>query len=233
MNTLETMIAEVDTLRSMMQYLTWLGKLSNEDFAVWTSWPTADYFCRGVIEEELRKRYPARYGLLRLKIELVPSPCWYNNLRERMLRPEWDKLRRQIYARYQWRCGICNTSNVTLHCHEIWQYDDKQHIQKLTGFICLCPMCHYCKHMGKAGLLAAEGKLDINQVIEHFMRVNQCSREEYEEHSKQAWDTWKARSRHEWTTDLGIYAGLVNEQEAKSSDESDIEVTRLASSSFS
>ena len=213
MSTLEKMIAEVDTLRSVTQYLNWLARLNDENFSVWIAWPTADYFCRGAIEEEQRKRYPANYGL-RLTIELVPSPCWYNSLREKVSRPEWDKLRKQVYARYQWRCGVCQVSNVTLHCHEIWRYDDKQHIQKLTGFICLCPMCHHCKHMGKAGLLASEGKLDLQRVIEHFIQVNQCSREAYETHRSEAWHTWRERSQYQWTTDLGTYVGLVNEQEA-------------------
>jgi hypothetical protein len=105
---------------------------------------------------------------------------------------------------------FCQTSDVTLNCHEIWQYDDENHMLKLAGFIALCPMCHHCKHIGFAGSLAAEGKLDFEQVIEHFMRVNQCSREDYQAHEKQAWDVWQERSMHfDWTTDLGTYAHLV------------------------
>ncbi len=50
----------------------------------------------------------------------------------------------------------------------------------------------------------------IEQVIAHFMQVNQCTRAEYEEHSKEAWDTWKERSKvKEWTTEFGAYAHLV------------------------
>jgi len=37
MSTLETMIAEVDALRSVTQYLNWLARLNNEDFTIWTS----------------------------------------------------------------------------------------------------------------------------------------------------------------------------------------------------
>jgi hypothetical protein len=103
-------------------------------------------------------------------------------------------------------------SNVQMSCHEIWQYDDEHHIQKLAGFIALCPMCHHCKHLGKAGLLAAEGKLDFEKVIEHFMRVNQCSREEYEAHSKEVWCIWRERNEHTWTTNLGMYAHLVTQE---------------------
>lgn len=44
-----------------------------------------------------------------------------------MTRATWDHLRTLIYATYNDRCGICHASKyisgVTLHCHEIWQYD--------------------------------------------------------------------------------------------------------------
>lgn len=146
---------------------------------------------------------------LRLTIELVPQPCWYSNMRTHVSRSVWDKLRRQVYAQYNYHCGVCQIENVTLHCHEIWQYDDILHIQKLHGFIALCEMCHHCKHMGLAGILAAEGKLDLEKVIEHFMKVNRCTRAEYDEHSNEAWSTWRERNTHEWTTELGNYARFI------------------------
>ena len=146
---------------------------------------------------------------LRLTIELVPKPCWYSNMRTQVSRSAWDKIRKEVYALYKYHCGVCHVGNVTLHCHEKWQYDDTLHIQKLNGFIALCEMCHHCKHMGLASILAAEGKLDLERVIEHFMNVNQCSRAEYEMLSNEAWSTWRERNMHEWTTELGNYASFV------------------------
>ncbi len=146
---------------------------------------------------------------LKLTIELVPAPCWQSNLRSSMRRANWDNLRKSVYDTYNFRCGICNASNIQLNCHEIWQYDDKNHIQNLTGFIALCPMCHHCKHIGHAAILASQSKLDLEQVIAHFMHVNQCSREEYNTHKKAAFDMWRERNRFEWTTDLGNYAHLL------------------------
>src|SRR5256885_4202017 len=128
---------------------------------------------------------------LRLTIELVPSPCWHSNLRKILPRSAWDKLRKQVYAQYKNQCGICNAENVTLDCHEIWQYDDEAHIQKLTGFIALCKMCHLHKHPGFAAGLIAKGQLDADKFHEHFLRVNQCSDEEYAEHSAEVWRIWK------------------------------------------
>ena len=74
----------------------------------------------------------------RLTIELVPRPCWYSNMRTTIPRAAWDKLRKQVYAQYNYCCGVCQLEHVTLHCHEIWQYDDTLHSQKLNGFIALC-----------------------------------------------------------------------------------------------
>ena len=149
---------------------------------------------------------------LKLTIELVPSPCWQSNLRTSMTRAHWDNLRKSAYAKYNYRCGICQANNVQLNCHEIWHYDDANHIQKLAGFIALCPMCHHCKHIGHAGILASQGKLDLEQVIEHFMQVNQCSRDVYITHRNAAFDVWRERNRFEWTTDLGTYAHLITQQ---------------------
>jgi hypothetical protein len=143
---------------------------------------------------------------LRLTIELVPRPLWGINLHKSG--SGWDKLRKQVYAQYNHHCGICGAENVTLYCHEIWQYDDTLHIQKLSGFIALCNMCNYCKHMGRASVLAREGKLDFKKVAEHFMRVNQCSYEEYEAYRNEAFKTWRERNQYTWTTDFAAYAHL-------------------------
>jgi hypothetical protein len=90
-------------------------------------------------------------------------------------------LRRQVYKQYKYHCGVCNAGNTTMYCHEIWRYDDETWTQKLTGFIALCKMCHHCKHLGHANILAQKGELDYEQVVQHFMRVNQCSREDFED----------------------------------------------------
>ena len=120
----------------------------------------------------------------------------------------WDKLRKQVYAQYDYRCGICGAS-ARLQCHEIWQYDDKEHVQTLQGFIALCEWCHHVKHLGLAGILAREGKIDYERVIAHFLMVNGCSRDDFELHRQQAFDQWRERNKHSWRTDLGMYAHLV------------------------
>ncbi len=143
---------------------------------------------------------------LRLEIELVPSPCWYSNMRKVMTQAQWDKLRKQVYAEYGHRCGICG-AHGQLNCHERWSYDDERHIQTLEGYIALCTMCHHVKHIGLAGILASEGKLDYEQVVQHFCTVNSCTREDFELHRSRAFDQWRERSKHDdWQTEFGAYA---------------------------
>lgn len=144
---------------------------------------------------------------MELNIELVPKTSWWNNLRKVLPKAEWDRIRRKAYSYYGHRCGICG-AHARLNCHEIWSYDDDNHVQKLEGFIALCDMCHHVKHIGLAGILSNEGKLDYEKVIEHFMKVNNCSRETFLEHRKEAFNVWASRSSHDWKIDFGNYKYL-------------------------
>jgi len=154
---------------------------------------------------------------LKLTIELVPSSSWYNNLRKYLPRRKWDEIRKRTYAKYEYKCGICGTEG-RLECHEMWDYDDENKIQRLTGFIALCPMCHFVKHIGMAGILSSEGKLNYEKVIEHFMKVNNCDRKTFETHIREEFTKWRTRSQYKWHVDLGEY-----KQELKINKSSDFE----------
>lgn len=148
-----------------------------------------------------------------LRVELVPEPCWYANMRKVMPKKAWDALRTQVYADYGNKCAICGARRGPgswLHCHEQWTYDDARHIQILRGFIALCEWCHHVKHIGLASILASQGKLDYEQVVRHFCAVNACDRDVFDRHVAQAFNQWASRSRFIWTTDLGEYAELVD-----------------------
>ncbi len=155
---------------------------------------------------------------LKLTIELVPATSWYDNLRKVLPKSDWDKIRKRIYVEYGHRCGICGTKG-RLNCHEIWEYDDKKHIQKLMGFIALCDMCHYVKHIGLAGILSSEGKLDYEKVVKHFMKVNNCDEETFKEYKKRAFDEWRKRSQYKWRVDLGEYEDMIKNASKKGKNE--------------
>lgn len=146
----------------------------------------------------------------KLTIELVPRTSWGKNLRNQVPRRIWDKIRKYVYAEHGHQCGICGADG-RLICHEIWEYDDLNYIQRLQGFIALCNLCDHVKHLGKATQLAAQGKLDMKKVEEHFMRINNCDLETFKKYAIEVGQQHKERSKHEWRLDLGEYQKLVDE----------------------
>jgi hypothetical protein len=135
----------------------------------------------------------------KLTCELVPTPCWYSNLRNACPTHVWDAIRKETYQKYGYRCAICGRSHK-LHCHEIWSYDDENHVQRLEGFISLCYMCHHVKHLGYAEVLAQRGAIKLDDLINHFCRVNQCDRATFAVYRRLVFLEWNQRSQHKWTT---------------------------------
>lgn len=131
----------------------------------------------------------------------MPASSWNQNLRS-ILKPKmWEELRKRVYKRFDVKCAICD-SKGRLHAHEVWKYDDKNYIQKLTDILALCTLCHAVKHIGHAGIQANKGKLDYEKLVKHFIKVNNCDRETFEKHKKQAFKKFEERSRYEWTLNL-------------------------------
>jgi hypothetical protein len=149
--------------------------------------------------------------VMNLTVELVPETSWYNNMRKFMSPEDWDVLRRKTYKKFEYKCAICGATNTTMNCHEIWEYDDHNHIQYLKGFTSLCTMCHHVKHLGLAEILASKGELDIDTVINHALRVNKMSMSEWDKYESAVWEKWEERSHHSWKVDFGEYKGLITE----------------------
>src|SRR5260221_7272932 len=86
----------------------------------------------------------------RLTIELVPATSWLANVRAVVTPQTWARLRGQVGNAAGWRCEICagQGRHHPIECHEVWHYDDNNHIQQLVRLIALCPACHRVKHIG-------------------------------------------------------------------------------------
>jgi len=140
---------------------------------------------------------------LKLTIELIPESAWGENLRKYLRKEIWEKIRKEVFRRANYKCSICGKRGK-LHCHEVWEYDDQNHILKLKGFMALCENCHLIKHWGMATILASEGKIKLEDLIKHFMEVNNCDRLTFEEHKKESIQKFNERSRYEWLIDISI-----------------------------
>ncbi|MBS7248151.1 MAG: hypothetical protein QXW47_09775 [Candidatus Jordarchaeales archaeon] len=152
---------------------------------------------------------------LKLKIELVPAPLWYSSIyniyRKAGMLDEWRRIKDELFRREGKKCWICGREGERLEAHEFWEYDDERHVQRLVAIHHICDLCHKVKHIGfwcytKDGKekLAKRG-LREEQLIDHFCRVNGCSREDFKRHIEESFRVWIERSRHRWTQDLGEY----------------------------
>ena len=135
----------------------------------------------------------------KLTIELVPKTQWFTNVRSQVSKEDWDYLRRESYKSAGYRCEICGGvgDSHPVECHEIWNYDDNDLIQKLEGLISLCPSCHEVKHIG---LTQLRGKYE--QARKHMSFVNRWGDERCEYYVDLCFIEWKFRSRFEWDLDL-------------------------------
>mgnify|MGYP001226687348 CR=1 FL=1 len=150
-------------------------------------------------EAAYREEQQARILGFKLRIELVPSPLWYRNVRSEVDQETWDMLRKKVYKDAGYRCQICGHQG-RMFCHEIWQYDDKAHIQKLVGFEAICQWCHRVHHIGLAGIQLS--REEYNSLIRHFKRVNGCSYEDFVLARDLAFELWEQRSEFEWSQDM-------------------------------
>lgn len=156
---------------------------------------------------------------LKLEIELVPSTVWESSLYRLLERRVWNDIRDGIIKERGRMCQICGEKEGVMNLHEMWKYDDVKHVQKLEGFILLCKMCHHVKHIGLAGILASQGKLDYGKVVEHFCNVNKCTDAVFMNHKAEAFNTWEKRSGHQWKQDFGEYERFVELDVRKGSKE--------------
>jgi len=134
-----------------------------------------------------------------LIIELVPKTSWFINVRSMVSTEDWDTLRKESYRNSNYKCEICSGvgEQHPVECHEIWQYNDEKHIQKLLGLISLCPRCHETKHIGLAN---SRGRGEIAK--EHLAKVNNWTKQKTDRYVSNCFTEWKKRSKFKWEIDL-------------------------------
>jgi hypothetical protein len=141
----------------------------------------------------------------RLTVEMVPGTCHFSNLRSNLSKKDWDTLRAECFRLAGHRCQVCGGRGAThaVECHEVWEYDDAQRLQTLTGLMALCPVCHKAKHMW---LARQKGWADMAE--RQLCRVNGWSRGEMEAYLDEAFRVYELRSTHEWQLDISWLEGM-------------------------
>ena len=136
----------------------------------------------------------------KLTIEAVPSTTWYENLRHTIPAKQWDTIRKLIYKKANYRCEICGGKGERhpVEAHELWTYDDENHVQTLVGLIALCPPCHRVKH-----IVRTIGIGNHQEAIEHLMVVNDWAEIEIaEKYVAESLRLFDRRSTYKWTVNM-------------------------------
>jgi hypothetical protein len=138
-----------------------------------------------------------------LFIDLVPSTCWFTNVRSCVDEGQWNALRTMVYRRAGNRCEACGVprgrDRQRLEARERWEYDEDNYTQTLRRLIALCWSCHRATHFGFAEVTGTSAEAKA-----HLRAVNGWSAGEADTHIAWAFALWERRSAREWQLDLSI-----------------------------
>ncbi len=126
------------------------------------------------LEKELSK--------YKLWADLVPRSNFFKNFRDVFSQKEWDILRKEVYKKDNYKCSICGKEDIRLEAHENWKYDYQQSIQKFISVCALYYMCHRNKHLGHSGILIRKGKLNQEELISHWAKINNVNIKQFREY---------------------------------------------------
>jgi hypothetical protein len=148
---------------------------------------------------------------MKLTVELIPKTCAASNIRTLIPKKYWDLLRKKSYKEANNVCEICGGKGTDqgyrhdLECHEIWEYNIKTRVQKLIGLISLCPLCHQCKHIGRAKYIGKQA-----EVIKHMKKVNGITKRRLDEYLDGEFTKYAENSRIRWKLDLSHLLEICN-----------------------
>lgn len=139
-----------------------------------------------------------------LFVDLIPSTCWFTNVRTCVSQKDWERLRRMITRRAGRTCEACGAGEGRavrrwLEAHERWAYDERTGVQALRRLICLCSSCHLVTHFGHANVTGR-----TEEAFAHLCSVTGMDQHQAWAHVRAAEELWIARSRRVWELDLSV-----------------------------
>lgn len=141
----------------------------------------------------------------KLTIELIPKTCWFSSVRTMVSIKEWNKLRFASYELANNKCEICGDNGLNqgykhrVECHEVWEYNDETHTQKLIRLISLCVRCHQVKHIGRANAMGKQA-----DVFKQLEDVNGWDHKQVVTHVAESFELYKERSKYQWALDISV-----------------------------
>lgn len=154
-------------------------------------------------------------------VRMVPRPLWGMNLRHKIPKSRWGKIRLGLIQERGLRCQTCGkteTESKHIFAHEEWQYETtcSPAVAHLKGLTLSCWHCHAVEHFGATGNMVLSGELTpraIEDTIEHFCRVNQVDRDAFRRHGAEARAEWTRLNKLEWVIDWGPFQEEISKYE--------------------
>lgn len=149
-------------------------------------------------QEQVRPWLPAKWARpgAALMPDMLPVTTWEINARALFGGLPWERMRKHCYKAAGFRCEICGARGP-LEAHERFELENETAVQRLTGLLCLCPLCHKGHHLGfarRAGMAPA--------VLGHMAEVNGWSLRELQAALAEAEEAFEQRKDWPWAVDL-------------------------------
>ena len=137
-----------------------------------------------------------------LGIELIPKCTWGINVRTKLSKEQWDVIRKHVYREAGYVCEICGGEGPKwpVECHEKWEWDEATLVQRLVGFVALCPSCHGVKHMGHSQ--RALSKTALGKLYRHQRVVNKWRKARQALYFHQVQERQLRKNALAWTVDI-------------------------------
>jgi hypothetical protein len=162
----------------------------------------------------LKKRTKEVGPDLRLRVSPIPKPLFGINLRK-IPKGGWGKIRQAAIQEHGNNCGTCGEKITNgLQGHEHWEYDTTSDpaIARIGAIVLQCRMCHDCEHFFRTLILVRNGAVSsdrVDELVQHFCRVNGVGPEEFNAHAVVAWNEWARLSALRWRVDFRPYSEQV------------------------
>lgn len=153
----------------------------------------------------------AKHTELRLRVTPILKPLYALNLRT-ILKHGWQKVRQAELQRAGSKCETCGAGIASgLHAHEEWNYDTGTDpaLAPITRIVIQCRMCHDVHHFFRTFVVIKNRTVlahRLNELSEHFCRINGVGPEEFNDHAVAAWNEWVRLSSLNWRVDFHPHA---------------------------
>jgi len=155
-----------------------------------------------------------KFDMFKIMTNILPRPARdKKRVRNLIGQRKWKELRQNLYEDSEHKCDICdkNIGNDRFYLGDSWRYNFDERKIVLQGLYITCGLCNIGRNVGAGFVVDDEKKKDVE---EHFLKVNQCNIDEYNEYKKYVADlnVFILTTNIDWQMDYGIYNDIIKQK---------------------